>query len=231
MQATTFAYKEETTTMLFDFTKRLTIAAAFILMSVVTLSAQNLTIKGTVTDASNSAPLTGAMVRVSGGGNAVITGLQGDYSIRANKGDVLEFSYLGMKTETITIADQTQIDVQMTADDQVLDDVIVVAYGTTKKESFTGSAEVVSGEKLKSRSVTDVTKALDGQVAGVMTTSGGGQPGSGADIRIRGFGSINASNAPLLVVDGVPFDGDLNSINSNDIESMSVLKDASAGAL
>ena len=217
--------------MLFDFTKRLTIAAAFILMSVVTLSAQNLTIKGTVTDASNSAPLTGAMVRVSGGGNAVITGLQGDYSIRANKGDVLEFSYLGMKTETITIADQTQIDVQMTADDQVLDDVIVVAYGTTKKESFTGSAEVVSGEKLKSRSVTDVTKALDGQVAGVMTTSGGGQPGSGADIRIRGFGSINASNAPLLVVDGVPFDGDLNSINSNDIESMSVLKDASAGAL
>ena len=111
MQATTFAYKEETTTMLFDFTKRLTIAAAFILMSVVTLSAQNLTIKGTVTDASNSAPLTGAMVRVSGGGNAVITGLQGDYSIRANKGDVLEFSYLGMKTETITIADQTQIDV------------------------------------------------------------------------------------------------------------------------
>ena len=79
--------------------------------------------------------------------------------------------------------------------------------------------------------MTDVTKMLDGQVAGVMSTSGGGQPGSGAELRIRGFGSINASNSPLLVVDGVPFDGDLNSINSSDIESMSVLKDASAGAL
>ncbi|MBR4851673.1 MAG: TonB-dependent receptor plug domain-containing protein, partial [Tidjanibacter sp.] len=198
------------------------------LLSAGALSAQS--IRGTVTDATNGSPLTGAMVKVEGG-SAVITGLQGEYTIGATKGQVVEFSFLGMKTQRITVADSKVIDVALATDDTVLDDVIVVAYGTTKKESFTGSAEVVSGEKLKNRSVTDVSKALDGQVAGVMTTSGGGQPGSGADIRIRGFGSINASNAPLLVVDGVPFDGDLNSINSNDIASMSVLKDASAGAL
>ena len=214
--------------MLLKLIKNTAVAIAVMLLSAGALSAQ--TIRGTVTDAANGSPLTGAMVRVEGG-SAVITGLQGEYTIGATKGQVVEFSFLGMKTQRITVAESTVIDVKMVADDTVLDDVIVVAYGTTKKESFTGSAEVVSGEKLKNRSVTDVSKALDGQVAGVMTTSGGGQPGSGAEIRIRGFGSINASNAPLLVVDGVPFDGDLNSINSNDIASMSVLKDASAGAL
>ena len=214
--------------MLLKFIKKTAVAIAVILFSAGALSAQS--IRGTVTDATNGSPLTGAMVKVEGG-SAVITGLQGEYTIGATKGQVVEFSFLGMKTQRITVADSKVIDVALATDDTVLDDVIVVAYGTTKKESFTGSAEVVSGEKLKNRSVTDVSKALDGQVAGVMTTSGGGQPGSGADIRIRGFGSINASNAPLLVVDGVPFDGDLNSINSNDIASMSVLKDASAGAL
>ncbi|MBP3425627.1 MAG: TonB-dependent receptor [Rikenellaceae bacterium] len=216
--------------MLLKFIRKIAIATSIMVLSVASLAAQNRTIRGIVTDAANGSPLTGAMVKVEGG-SAVITGLQGEYSIKAAKGQVMEFSFLGMQTQRITVADSDQIDVKMATDDTVLDDVIVVAYGTTKKESFTGSAEVVSGEKLKNRSVTDVTKALDGQVAGVMTTSGGGQPGSGADIRIRGFGSINASNAPLLVVDGVPFDGDLNSINSNDIASMSVLKDASAGAL
>lgn len=194
--------------------------------------AQQRNISGTVSDFSDSAPMAGVAVTVEGSTNrAAITDLDGKYSISASKGETLVFSFLGMADERRQVGDGNRIDVALRPDRTVLDDVIVVAYGTTKKESFTGSAEVITSEKFKDRPVTDVTKMLDGAVAGVMTTSGSGQPGSGASLRVRGFGSINASSAPLIVVDGVPFDGDLNSINSNDIESMSVLKDASAGAL
>lgn len=112
-----------------------------------------------------------------------------------------------------------------------LEEIVVVAYGTAKKSSFTGSAEVVKQDRIEKRVVADVSKALEGTVAGVQSTSGSGQPGSGASMVIRGFGSISASNTPLYVVDGVPFDGALNTINPNDIESVTVLKDASAGAL
>lgn len=112
-----------------------------------------------------------------------------------------------------------------------LDEVVVVAYGTAKKESFTGSAELIKNEKITARTVGNVSKALEGTVAGLQTTSGGGQPGDGAKLIIRGLGSINANNDPLYVLDGVPYDGDINAINPNDIEAMSVLKDASASAL
>ena len=193
--------------------------------------AQSRTVRGTVTDAADGSPVVGVAVTVENGTAAAVTGLKGDYTIKVSQGQTLVFSFLGMTTQRHKVGAADVIDVKMAADNKVLDEVIVVAYGTTKKETFTGSAEIVTAEKLKDRPVTDVTKMLDGQVAGVMSTSGGGQPGSGAELRIRGFGSINASNSPLLVVDGVPFDGDLNSINSRDIESMSVLKDASAGAL
>ena len=119
----------------------------------------------------------------------------------------------------------------MKSDAEMLEEVMVVAYGTTKKESFTGSAEVIKSEKLKERPIANVTKALDGMVAGVQTTSGSGQPGSGSSVVVRGYGSINSSQSPLYVVDGVPYDGNISAINPNDIETMTVLKDASAGAL
>ena len=141
----------------------------------------------------------------------------------------LEVTYLGYEGKTVTAKNGMRIFLK--ADAKLVDEVIVVAYGTAKKSSFTGSAAAISSEKIASRPVTNVTKALDGQVSGVTVTSGSGQPGSGASIVIRGFGSINASNNPLYVVDGIPFDGALNSINPQDIESMTVLKDASASAL
>lgn len=119
----------------------------------------------------------------------------------------------------------------MTSNTEKLEEVVVIAYGTAKKESFTGSAEVIKPEKIEKRTVSSVSKALDGMVAGVQSTSGSGQPGSNANIVIRGFGSIKASQNPLYVVDGIPYDGNINSINPNDIESMTILKDASAGAL
>ena len=109
--------------------------------------------------------------------------------------------------------------------------MIVVAYGTTKKSSFTGSAENISADKLELRPITNVAKGIEGQASGVQVTSSSGQPGSSPAIRIRGFGSINASSAPLYVVDGAPYDGSLSSLNPADIESMTILKDASAGAL
>lgn len=211
--------------------KRISLFIIFIFITLCNAFAQGDVIVGTVTDAADNTPIAGVDVLVEGTMENAITFSDGTYTIKASKGQVLIFSFFGMKSQKITVADSRKIDVIMESDVNILEDVIVVAYGTAKKESFTGSAEVVNSEKLKNRPATDITKMLDGQVSGVMTTSGSGQPGSGADIRIRGFGSINASNAPLLVVDGVPFDGDLNSINSSDIESMSVLKDASAGAL
>ena len=136
---------------------------------------------------------------------------------------------MGMTTQEVTI--HPYVKVTMQSDAEVLEDVLVVAYGTAKKESFTGSAAVVNNKKITARPVANVTKALEGMVAGVQTTSGSGQPGSGASIVIRGFGSINASSSPLYVVDGVPYDGSISSINPNDIASMTILKDASAGAL
>lgn len=123
------------------------------------------------------------------------------------------------------------MNVTLQSDAKVLEEVMVVAYGVAKKESFTGSAEVIKSEKIQARPVANVTKALDGLVSGVQTTSGSGQPGSGVSVVVRGYGSINSSQNPLYVVDGVPYDGNVVSINPNDIESMTVLKDASAGAL
>lgn len=141
----------------------------------------------------------------------------------------LMISFIGFQTQEVAV--KSQVNVVLKSDAEVLDEVMVVAYGTAKKASFTGSAATISGDKIESRPITNVTKALEGQSTGVLTTSGSGQPGESASIVIRGFGSINASQNPLYVVDGVPYDGTLSSINPSDIESMTVLKDASAGAL
>ena len=117
------------------------------------------------------------------------------------------------------------------SDAEVLDEVMVVAYGTAKKSAFTGSAATIKNEKITSRQTSNVTNALAGQVAGVQTTSSTGQPGKDATVRIRGIGSISASNTPLYVVDGVPYDGEISAISTSDIESMTVLKDAASNAL
>ncbi|MCD8031532.1 MAG: TonB-dependent receptor [Bacteroides sp.] len=140
-----------------------------------------------------------------------------------------------MITQEVSI--RSNVTVTLKVDAHLIDEVMVVAYGTAKKESFTGSASIVSTDKLEKRAVSNISKALDGQVTGLMAASGGGQPGDDANLMIRGFGSINASTTPLYVVDGVPYDtnksmaGNLSALNSADIESIAVLKDASAGAL
>lgn len=138
-------------------------------------------------------------------------------------------SFVGMRTQELAI--KPNMKVLLKSDSELLDEVMVVAYGTAKKSSFTGSASTIDSKKLASRPITNVTKGLEGQTTGVLTTSGSGQPGESSSVVIRGFGSINASKNPLYVVDGIPFDGSLSSINPSDIETMTILKDASAGAL
>lgn len=134
-----------------------------------------------------------------------------------------------MQSQEVKIA--PMVKVVLKSDSEQLDEVMVVAYGTAKKSAFTGSASTIKNEKITSRQTSNVTNALAGQVAGVQTTSSTGQPGKDAAVRIRGIGSISASNTPLYVVDGVPYDGEISAINSSDIESMTVLKDAASNAL
>ncbi|MEG2061710.1 MAG: TonB-dependent receptor, partial [Alistipes sp.] len=159
------------------------------------------------------------------------SGADGSFAVSAPVDGSLTISFIGYQSQKLSINGKTQLQVTLEEDAQNIDDVIVVAYGTAKKESFTGSAAVIKSENLEKRVVSNVSKALEGQVAGVQTTSGSGQPGSSASVAIRGFGSINASSAPLYVVDGIAYSGSINAINPEDIESITVLKDASAGAL
>ena len=192
---------------------------------------QRKNITGNVKD-NHGEPVIGASIRVKDSGNGTITDYNGNFTLTdvPDKGTLI-VSYIGYNAEEIAITNKNNLQIVMKENAELLDEVVVVAYGTAKKSSFTGSAEVVKQDRIEKRVVADISKALDGTVAGVQSTSGSGQPGSGASMVIRGFGSISASNTPLYVVDGTPFDGALNTINPNDIESVTVLKDASAGAL
>ena len=172
----------------------------------------------------------GLSIQAAGTNVGVVTDLDGKFSLTMPKGKtVLRVSYVGM--ETVEVVGKRNMRIVLKADQTDLDEVMVVAYGTAKKSSFTGSAENINGEKLELRPISNVAKGIEGQATGVQVTSASGQPGSAPSIRIRGYGSINASSAPLYVVDGIPYDGSLSSLNPSDIESMTILKDASAGAL
>ena len=134
-----------------------------------------------------------------------------------------------MQTQEIAI--KSNVRVLLKADSEMLDEVIVVAYGTAKKSSFTGSVSNVSGDKIAKMQTSNVSKSLEGAMAGVQISQSSGQPGSSADIYVRGIGSISANRKALIVVDGVPYEGNLNQIAPGDIESMTVLKDAAANSL
>ena len=193
------------------------------------MSAQQV-VRGQVTDP-NGEPLIGATVQPVGGGNGAATDVNGEFSLNLPYNvKTLKVSYVGYKTQELPVQPSMAITLSDNGATN-LDEVMVVAYGTAKKTSYTGSAEAVTNKKLELRPVTDATKALEGNVAGLQVTAASGQPGSSPSIQIRGYGSINASSDPLYVVDGAPFDGALSTINPSDIESMTVLKDASASAL
>ena len=206
---------------------------AFLFVSLGIASAQTtITVTGTVTAERDGQPIAGAYVLVNGTTIGTITDADGNFGIKAVPADAKEIivTFLGMSTASAPVQAEP-LRIEMHEDATFLEETIVVAYGTADKKSFTGSAEVIKADKLEKRTVSNVTKALDGLSTGVITTSGSGQPGAGASVVIRGFGSLNASTSPLYVVDGIPYDGSINAINPSDIESMTIIKDASAGAL
>lgn len=199
---------------------------------MVTLAyGQDRTVTGKVTDAADGSQLPGVNVLLKGSTSGTVTDATGNYSLQIpSTGGVLVFSFIGLTTQEIEIGNQTQINVTMEVDATTLSEVIVTAYGVSKKTSFTGSAVQVNAEAIEGRAITNVSAALEG-VAGVQYSPGNGQPGSSSAVRIRGIGSVNASSAPLYIVDGVQFSGELSSINPSDVESYSVLKDAASTSL
>lgn len=198
------------------------------LVAQVTL-AQSKTITGTITD-QDGLPLPGVNVAVQGTNAGTQTDFDGVYSIEASEGDVLSFTYVGFSSQSITVGASNEVNITMEAG-ETLDEVVVVGYGTSTKQAFAGTAATVKAEQIEAKSYSNVSQSLAGEVAGVTVINTSGQPGTTSTVRIRGFGSVNGNRAPLYVVDGVPFSGDLNSINPADIASTTVLKDATATAI
>ncbi len=204
------------------------------LMAVLTCSvsvmAQNRTITGTVLDATNDEPLIGATIIPNGGGHGTQADIDGNFtiSVPANVKNAV-VSCVGYSPRTVELQDGMVVHLNASASE--LDGVIVVAYGNANKESLTGSVAVVGAKDIEDRPVTSATSVLEGNAPGVQVNSTVGQPGSDPSIRIRGFGSVNSSNAPITVVDGIVFNGSIADLNPADIESISVLKDAASAAL
>lgn len=212
--------------------KKLFLFLMMVLSVSVFASAQTRTVTGTVVDAANDEPLVGvSVIPGTSGTQGVITDLDGNFTIRvAENVKQLTFSYIGYTNKTVAITGQ-KMEVRLEPAANTLDEVIAVAYGKTTKAAYTGSASVVKADQLEDALVSNVTNALSGKMAGVMTLSSNGQPGTSSSVLIRGVGSINTSTAPLYVVDGMPYDGDIAAIPNSDIEALTVLKDAAATAL
>ncbi len=192
--------------------------------------AQNMTVKGKVT--ANGLEMPGVTVSVKGTAGGTITSLDGDFTIKADAGSVLVFSFIGYETVEVPVKGNGPINVELREKTTDLDEVVIaVPYGTAKKSTFTGSAGVVDKKIIANSQVASVSQALQGSVAGLQSFSASGQPGEDATILIRGGGSGTAATTPLYVVDGVPYDGALSSISNQDIASITVLKDAAAASL
>ncbi len=194
-------------------------------------NAQTKSISGTVTSREDGSSIPGVSVMVKGTTLGTVTNIDGVYNLNVpNDAKNLVFSFVGMKSLETQISGSV-INVIMESDVLGLDEVMVVAFGTAKKESLTGSAAVIGAEKIESRSVSSVAQILTGATTGLQTTAGSGQPGSSPDIRIRGVGTLNTSADPLIILDGIQYSGSIGSINPSDISSLTVLKDASSTAL
>ena len=190
---------------------------------------QKVTVTGTVSDAAG--PLIGATIKVKGSSTGVVADMDGRFSIQANPSDVLEISYIGYVTQEVTVGNKTRLTIKLEEEKHNLNEVVVIGYGTQRREAVTGSVANISGSELNQIAATNAAQALQGRVAGVLMTQTSSKPGAEMQIRIRGQRSLNASNDPLIVLDGIPFMGKLSDINPGDIKSMDILKDASATAI
>ncbi|PSL49625.1 TonB-linked SusC/RagA family outer membrane protein [Chitinophaga niastensis] len=200
-------------------------------ISVIQAHAQTRPITGKVTDLKDGAALPGVTVKVKNTNTGTTTNSEGTFTLNVKGNPVLEFTFVGFATKEVATTGKDHIDIKLGADEKALSEVVVVAYGTTKKGSNTSASTQIDSKKFATRPISNIASALDGAAPGIQTNAGSGQPGDGPTIRIRGFGSVNASSDPLYVVDGVPYSGNLSSLNVADIESVSVLKDASSSSL
>ena len=206
-------------------------------LGIVSTYGQTKTVSGIVKSESGGEPLVGATVKVKETNTGGITDIDGRYTIQANLGQTLIVSYIGYRTKEVKVERTTRIDILLQEDNEMLDEVVVVGYGTMKRSDLTGSVVSVTGDELKKSVVTSLDQALQGRAAGVQVTQNSGTPGGGISVSIRGINSLNG-NEPLYVIDGVASSGNntsnssvLSSINPADIVSMEVLKDASATAI
>lgn len=201
-----------------------------LMLASTTTFAQTSNVTGTVKD-NTGMPIPGANVLIKNSTTGVQTDFDGKFAIKAKAEDILVFSFIGMKTTEIRVGSQKNINVKLEEEGAKLDEVVVVGYGTRKKKDLTGSIVSVGSEEIASRPVQNAVQAMQGKAAGVDISSNE-RPGTVGRINIRGSRSISASNSPLYVVDGIPLNsGGIDFINPNDIESIDVLKDASATAI
>lgn len=233
--------------------KRFLLLLVFALMAFTAIHSQERMVSGTITDANDGSAIPGVNILVQGTSRGTITDVDGNYQIKVNSGEVLVFSFIGYKIQEIPVGDQRTLDVEMAADYQLVDEVVVVGYGTMKRSDLTGSVTSVKQADLQASVSTSIDQALQGRAAGVQVTKTSGQPGGGVSVRIRGSSSIGGTNEPLYVIDGIPVSGNatglnmgfdwagggngqstanvLSTINPNDIVSVEILKDASATAI
>ena len=211
--------------------KRLTMILACLFLSIGMAMAQK-AVTGTVVSQEDGQPIIGATIRVVGANVGAVTDADGKFSLSLPSGhNKLKVTYVGMMDQDVTVKGNS-VRVVLSPDETNLDEVMVVAYGTAKKSAFTGSAAVVKSDDIAKISSSNAMSALSGKVSGVQINSATGAPGQESfSIRIRGISSINAGNDPLIIVDGAPYNGDINNLNQNDIASMTVLKDAASAAL
>lgn len=196
-----------------------------------TFAQQQIPVSGKVTD-TNNAPLPGVTVVIKGTTNGTVTDVDGKYSFSNIPSDaVLVFSFVGMRSKEVDVANQTTINVSLEEETVGIGEVVAIGYGTQRKEAVTGSVASVRGNELREVPSSDITQALQGRVSGVEMSQTSSKPGAQLQIRIRGTRSLTASNDPLVVLDGVPFAGSISDINPNDIKSIDILKDASATAI
>lgn len=200
-----------------------------IMSSSIYSQAQNKTIRGTVLDSSNE-PITGASVVVKGTTNGTVTDLDGKFTLTVKDSDVLVITYLGYVPQELKTSGKSEVTIVLQEDSQVLDELVVIGYGTVKKSDLTGAVSRMDAEKLGERPIARVEQALQGAMSGVQVRTVTGEPGQDLNIRVRGAASINASSSPLYVVDGVPTSS-LIGLNPSDILSMEVLKDAASAAI
>lgn len=199
---------------------------------LLVLPAQNkVHVSGIVSDEATGEPLIGVTILEKGTTNGTVTGLDGDFMLQVNEGAVIEFSYVGYKTQELPAVDGQPMVVKLGTDAQLMEEVVVVGYQVMKRRDVLGAVAKVEGSQLNKVPVASTQQALQGRISGVQVSTQTGEPGSSISVRVRGVGSISASNEPLYIVDGIPMENGLENISPNDIENISVLKDASSAAI